>query len=102
MTIEVFDMGDAVVCDWCGDDYTNSDRTGGVMFDSKAICPACEPAVRASAMRHGETDRIRAECPTDVTFARWVRETLRGGEPGAIAIYSGQDALDRLRGRKPS
>ncbi len=69
--------GRGVQCDSCGEDYTDSKATGGIMFDSKAICPKCSPSWLESAERHNELHAIRAWCPANTTFADWVRESLR-------------------------
>lgn len=72
------DIGDMVVCDWCGEDYTHRSDVGGLLFGSKATCPKCMLGIEASALNHGELAHIKARCPSDQSFADWVRE-LRGG-----------------------
>lgn len=53
------DIGDTVICDFCNDDYTESDKKGGVIVGSYAICPKCEkPHMLKDAdyvCRHDET-----------------------------------------------
>lgn len=39
--IIVADCGDMVLCDYCDEDYTNSEEEGGFLFGSYAICPKC-------------------------------------------------------------
>lgn len=41
MFIIKVDVGDDVICDFCNDDYTESDEVGGVLVGSYAICPKC-------------------------------------------------------------
>lgn len=69
--------GNSVVCDACNDDYTHSDAVGGLLFQSKAICPNCSPKWEAGAKEYGETHLIKARCPADKSFADWVRDCLR-------------------------
>lgn len=71
------DMGDQVLCDSCSVDYTNSTVSGGIQFQSKAICPDCVPRWMERIEKYGEQKFIRATCPKDKTFADWVREDLR-------------------------
>ena len=75
--VEVIDVGDSVICDSCGDDYTDSDRCGGILFESKAICPNCSPKWISNAKTYSEMHFIKAECPEGKTFADWVRGDLR-------------------------
>lgn len=42
MEVWQIDIGDAVVCDFCNRDYTESDQVGGVIVGSYAACPICE------------------------------------------------------------
>jgi hypothetical protein len=65
--------GDSVVCDDCNTDYTTSDKTGGLLFQSKAICPDCAPKWDRSAIQYNEVQFIKARCPVGVSFADWVR-----------------------------
>ena len=67
------DVGDDVLCDHCGRDYSDSEECGGILFETRAICPKCEDEWIASAKRFGETSCIKAKCPEGVTFADWVR-----------------------------
>lgn len=73
----VLDVGDRVLCDYCSDDYTDSDEQGGILFGSYATCPKCEPKIRKDAEKYNEQDHIKASCPKGKSFADWVREDLR-------------------------
>ena len=75
------DMEDSVYCDNCEADYTNSDDKGGILFQSKAICPKCTPTFKASIVRYKEEKFIRAKCPKNKSFADWVRQDLREPVP---------------------
>lgn len=71
------DVGDRVICDWCAEDYSQRNDTGGIVFGSKACCPECAPGIERDAKADGKTKYIRARCPAGKSFAAWVREDLR-------------------------
>ncbi len=70
-------MGRRVLCDSCSKEFTDLPDTGGMQFESKAICPECSPRYLANARKYGETKFIRAICPEGMSFADWVRDELR-------------------------
>lgn len=76
----VIPLGLTVLCDSCDEDFTDSARRGGFLFESKAIGPCCAARREASIRGYGEERFIRARCPEGVSFADWVRG-MRG--PGA-------------------
>ena len=85
---QVIEIGDSVVCDWCGKDYTDppeSEKCGGLLFESKACCPECEPKVKRSSKACHEEKYIRGYCPAGMTFKNWVLG-LRGGD-NTIKVY---------------
>ena len=87
--VQVIEIGDSVVCDWCGKDYTDppeSLKGGGLLFGSKACCPECAPRVKRSAKACGEESYIKGYCPDGMTFKNWVLE-LRGGK-NQIKVYT--------------
>jgi len=67
----------AVLCDACDADYTESDAVGGIMFDSKAICPECTPKWISAAIENNEQAHVRAINGQTKSFADWVREDIR-------------------------
>jgi len=71
------DPGRSVFCDLCDKDWTDSKRSGGFLFLSKAICPDCENGYLQSVKSYGEEKYIRGWCPKDVPFADWIR-SFRG------------------------
>lgn len=93
MAVEVIDIGDSVVCDWCDDEYTGKPDQGGLLFGSRAVCPKCAPRVERSAKEYGEDHFIKARCPEGESFAAWVL-SLRGGN-NTIRILTGDDAEAR-------
>lgn len=76
VTRYILEPGNLVFCDGCGEDFTDSPAKGGILFQSKALCPACAPKWERDAKRFGEDQFIRARCPEGLSFADWVR-TLR-------------------------
>jgi len=77
VTVYTLHPGDVVLCDDCGDDWTNSPISGGLLFGSKAICPRCCGKWEHDAKRYDEQRFIRARCPEHKSFADWVRQDLR-------------------------
>lgn len=79
--IDIIDHGDTVLCDACGDDYTNRPECGGIQFQSKAYCPSCTQRAMPTIAKYNEQGFIRAVCPPDMRFAEWVQKVLRNGRP---------------------
>ena len=75
--VKVIDVGDKVYCDLCGEDKSESDSSGGFLFQSKAVCPDCAPHFEVSINDYSEQHLIRGRCPPEKSFANWVREDLR-------------------------
>lgn len=65
------DVGSLVVCDYCNEDYSFSDKKGGLLINNEAVCPNCV------------TDELRQQaesvCPSGISFKDWVLR-LRGGD----------------------
>ncbi len=81
MQVINLDMGDTVLCDSCSKDYTASTATGGLLFQSKAICPECMPEWEKNIAEFHEEKYVRARCPEGKAFAAWVREDVRKPRP---------------------
>lgn len=86
ITHKTINYGNTVLCDFCAKDFTNSTTEGGIYFGSYATCPECAPKIEADARKYGEVGHIRARCPAGMSFADWVRDVLRDGEPGKVEI----------------
>jgi hypothetical protein len=71
-TTDIIDIGDTVLCDFCNDDYTDSEEEGGILVGSYAVCPQCAPTIDDT----GDEPIIR--CPAGMRFRAWVLR-LRGG-----------------------
>lgn len=88
------DVGRLVYCDDCGNDYTDSDDVGGILFQSKALCPGCAPQWRKGAIKHGEEKYIRAIAEPGETFADFARR-MRGGV-NTICVTTLNERVDGL------
>lgn len=73
MTREIFEVGDVVECDFCSEDWTDRDESGGFLFGGYAVCPDCAKKRMPEILKHGEVSHIKAYCPPDLSFADWVR-----------------------------
>jgi hypothetical protein len=69
---QIFDIGNVVICDGCGEDYTKSDAKGGVIFSGNAYCPDCKDRIIEGAKRYNEEKYIEAICDDDVKFNDFV------------------------------
>lgn len=67
MDLWQINIGDTVVCDFCNDEYTESDRKGGLIVGGYAICPEC---VRPDMIK--DADYV---CRDDETFKDFVLRT---------------------------
>jgi hypothetical protein len=70
----VINIGDSVVCDYCNDDYTNSDKCGGGIVGSDAVCPEC---IRTVCSNGQELDMA---CPEGMTFKEFVLRYRDGND----------------------
>jgi len=93
-TISVFDIGNVVICDACGVDYSTSDAVGGFLFASKAICPRCAPRFEKDAVKYGEQHFITKRAG-DKTFREFVLE-LRDGN-NTVTITSSDNVEDIIK-----
>lgn len=92
---ETIDMGDRVLCDWCGREYTDSDAIGGFVFESKATGPeCCAKRLKVSIKVYGEQHLVRATALDGETFAAFVRR-IRGDQSNEIRVYA-LDNIDQL------
>ncbi len=69
--------GQLVFCDFCGEDWTERTESGGLLFQSKAVCPDCTPRSLKSIAEFHEEHLIKDRCPEGKSFADWVRDDLR-------------------------
>lgn len=63
---------DEVFCDLCNKDYTNDSASGGLVFDSTAVCPNCVPRLMQD-LEKDEAHLIIALCPLYQPFADFIR-----------------------------
>lgn len=76
-TVIHLESGATVLCDDCNKDYTDLPEKGGILFGSKAIGPCCSSKWIRNAAKYSEMSHIKKRCPTDKSFADWVREDVR-------------------------
>lgn len=78
---ELVPVGRAVVCDVCGEDWTERKESGGFLFESYAYCPNCAPKGLEEIKKYGKERFIKAHCPENESYADFVRR-LRGPNAG--------------------
>ena len=91
MSKEIINIGSQVICDSCNNDYTRSKLSGGFSFSGYAYCPKCAPRMLETIKKHEEEEFIDSKCPEGKSFADYVREDLRGNNPGTIEIITGKE-----------
>jgi hypothetical protein len=74
-----------VYCDAsCAKEHFEDDGIeGGMLFGSKAFCPACTEQTMPTIKEHAEEWNIKARCPKGMTFYNWVIEMRAGRLHGA-------------------
>ncbi len=75
---EAVDVGPLVVCDGCSEDFSNSDAEGGMLFQSKALCPKCASKWEEGAKKYGAEHFIRARAEPGESFKAFTLR-MRGG-----------------------
>lgn len=88
MSTQIY-VGDTVLCDLCNEDYTSSKESGGFLFGTYAYCPKCAIKGLENIKKYNEEKYIKSWCPPDMSFADWVRNIIRNGQPGMITITYG-------------
>lgn len=86
-----YNLGLAVLCDFCNKDWNGDPTSGGFIFQSKGVCPDCAPEFRELIVRNGEECYIRAECPPDKSHAEFIhdyRERMYGTKEAKITVYN--------------
>lgn len=87
--IHITDLGQTVYCDLCNRDWTDRPESGGFLFGSNAVCPACAPRVMADIISYNEQSHIKAHCPPGLSFWQWCLK-LRGGNNQIRVITGGK------------
>lgn len=72
------DMEERVVCDYCNEDYTNSNECGGLLFGSYATCPKCADKIVSDAIQFDEVNKIKMRCPPEMRFYDFVMHIRKG------------------------
>ena len=66
------DPGNTVLCDFCNDDFTDSDETGGCLVGSYGVCPKCTKGIT-------HINDISRYCPLDVKFKDFIYDIRKHG-----------------------
>lgn len=93
MSVEMFDIGNSVVCDCCNKDYTNSTAEGGFIFESKGVCPECSKDFMSNAIKYGEQHFIRDEAVLGETFRDFIIRSRGGNNTVKITTYDNVDDM---------
>jgi hypothetical protein len=80
---KIFDIGDQVYCDLCGEDYTHSDETGGFLFLSKGVCPKCAPGFMKTIKACNKKKYIKALNNNQTPFREFILK-IRDGDNRVI------------------
>ncbi len=94
---EIYDVGESVICDFCGKDFSGSDAKGGLIFQSKAACPECTPRIKSNAIGYGESKFIRAECPDQMSFKDFVIGYRNGNNTVRVINLQEGDSIKNLK-----
>lgn len=81
-----YDVGESVMCDYCGSDEHN-DEHGGLLFGSSAVCPGCQSKTELDINRYNEGHLILDRAKPDETFREFVLR-LRGGD-NTVRVITG-------------
>ncbi len=84
--LEVIEIGEKIYCDLCNKDFSESDRSGGLLYGSKAVCPDCQGRMEEGAKKYNEESYIKARCPENMSFRDFVLK-IRNGD-NTIKIWS--------------
>ncbi len=79
--IEEIYIGDEVVCDFCNDDYTESEEKGGFLIGSYAVCPNCAKKYEK------DYPVVDDRCGEDETFKQFVMRIRNGNN----SIFVGEE-----------
>lgn len=94
MTTEELDIGNTVICDDCGGDYTHSTAKGGILVDRKGICPTCTPEWLRLLASYHEEDHIRARANEGEEFRAFILR-IRGGN-NTVRISGSPEAVKEM------
>lgn len=88
------DMSGRVLCDDCDRLFTaESTETGGMLFESKALCPTCTPKWMDGIKKHKEERYIRDMAEPGETFFNAVMR-WRGGNNDVVITGNQADVDD--------
>ena len=92
--IEEFSIGNSVVCDDCSKDYTHSTEQGGILFESKGICPVCAPKWLRAAKAYHEEHFVRGRAKEGEEFRAFIMR-IRGGN-NTVRVSGSDDFVKQM------
>ena len=72
-------VGDVVLCDLCGKEWSNSEQSGGFVLSATGVCPDCEEKVMADVVKYKEEFAITSKCPPGMSHVEFIQR-FRAGE----------------------
>lgn len=84
MSTTEYDIGNTVLCDFCDEDYSFSSEKGGIIFQSKGVCPKCCPDFLVNVRKYGEEEFIRAKPKPDESFRDFILRIRDGNNKVTI------------------
>ena len=98
MKVEEFDLGNSVICDACGKDYTTSDAVGGLMFGSHCRCPeCCGEDFFDRVWKYNEAGYIRARAAAGEKFRDFALRMRARNNRVRITSGTGAEILEALK-----
>lgn len=88
------DIGNRVICDFCDTDYTDRNDLGGVLFESKAVCPECVPGLLESCAKYNEERFIRDRAGDGESFRDFVLRIRNGNN--LISVSGSESEVDGM------
>jgi hypothetical protein len=80
-----------VICDLCDKEYTNSQRRGGFVMATYAVCPDCAPEIERGAINNNELNLITNRPVRGQSFADFCREIREKGAAGIKQVSFNND-----------
>lgn len=100
MKTETYDIGDTVICDLCGTDFSEGteaqDEKGGYIFGSNGVCPRCAQEFYSRIREHNEQGHIKALCPSDKTFLEFIIDARGGNNTVEIRTADKDEDIGKL------
>lgn len=99
------DVTNIVICDICNADHSATGAVGGMLFESKGVCPDCVPRFLASVKQYGEEHFIRGRANEGETFRDFIVRIRNGNNIVTVTGPADDPMHDIVRenlNRKPT